>query len=73
MESIERVEVKGRRYYQVTVDGVIIGTFPSMTTILGNTKDQSGLDEWRDSVGHEEADRISNLSMNRGTIMPRLL
>jgi genome maintenance exonuclease 1 len=73
MESIERVEVNGRRYYQVTVDDVIIGTFPSMTTILGNTKDQGGLDEWRDSVGHEEADRISNLSMNRGTIMHRLL
>lgn len=73
MESIERVEIKGRRYYQVTQDNVIIGTYPSMTTILGNTKDQSGLDKWRDSIGHEEADRISNLSMNRGTIMHRLL
>ena len=73
MESIKRVEVNGRRYYQVIVDGEPIGTFPSMTTILGNTKDQGGLDEWRDRVGHEEADRISNLSMNRGTIMHRLI
>jgi hypothetical protein len=73
MESIERVEVNGNRYYQVKVDGVIIGTFPSMTTILGNTNDQTGLSEWRDRIGHEEADRISNLSMNRGTIMHRLI
>jgi genome maintenance exonuclease 1 len=73
MESIERVEINGRRYYRVTLNDVVIGTYPSMTTILGNTKDQSGLQEWRDSIGHEEADRISNLSMNRGTIMHRLL
>jgi len=73
MESIERVEVLGRRYYEVKKDGELIGTFPSMTTILGNTKDISGLDAWRNKIGHEEADRISNLSMNRGTIMHRLL
>jgi hypothetical protein len=72
-ESIERVERHGHRYYQVTRDGEVIGTYPSMTTILGNTKDKGGIDEWRDRVGHEEADRISNLSMNRGTIMHRLL
>ena len=72
-ESIKRVERNGHRYYQVTIDGVISGTYPSMTTILGNTKDTSSINEWRDRVGHEEADRISNLSMNRGTIMHRLL
>ena len=73
MESIERVERHGHRYYQVKRDGEVIGTYPSMTTILGNTKDKSGLDKWRDRVGHEEADRISNLSMNRGTILHRLI
>ena len=73
-ESIERVERHGHRYYQVTRDDVVIGTYPSMTTILGNSKDDgNGLQEWRDRVGHEEADRISNLSMNRGTIMHRLI
>jgi hypothetical protein len=72
-EHIERVEVNGLRHYKVTVDDIVIGIFPSMTTILGETKDKGGLDEWRDTVGHEEADRISNLSMNRGTIMHRLI
>lgn len=72
-EHIERVEVNGLRHYKVTVDGEIIGIFPSMTTILGETKDKGGLDEWRNKIGHEEADRISNLSMNRGTIMHKLI
>jgi len=72
-ETIERVEKNGHRYYQVKRDGVITGTYPSMTTILGNTKDTSGIAKWRDRVGHAEADRISNLSMNRGTILHRLI
>jgi len=75
-ESIERVSVNGKRHYQVTLDGEITGTYPSMTTILSNSKpvgDEGGLDRWRESVGHAEADRISNLSMNRGTIMHRLI
>lgn len=72
-ESIERVEVNGLRHYKVTVNDEVIGVFPSMTTILGETKDKGGLDEWRDRIGHDEADRISNLSMNRGTIMHRLI
>lgn len=76
MEDIKRIEVDGHRYYQVTRDGEVIGTYPSMTTILGNSKppgDELGLQQWRDRVGEEEADRISNLSMNRGTIMHRLI
>lgn len=72
-ETIERVEVNGLRHYQVKRDDVIVGTYPSMTTILGETKDKSGIDRWRDRVGHEEADRISHLSMNRGTILHRLI
>ena len=72
-ETIERVEVNGLRHYQVKRDDVIVGTYPSMTTILGETKDKSGIDRWRDRVGHVEADRISHLSMNRGTILHRLI
>ena len=73
MESIERVLVKGLRHYKVTVDSKVIGVFPSMTTVLGETKDKGGLNVWRNKIGHAEADRISNLSMNRGTIMHRLI
>ena len=72
-EHIERVDVNGLRHYKVTIDGNIIGIYPSMTTILGETKDKGGLDAWRNKIGHEEADRISYLSMNRGTIMHRLI
>jgi len=32
-------------------------SYYSVTTMLGATKDMSGLDKWRDAIGHEEADR----------------
>jgi genome maintenance exonuclease 1 len=74
-ETIKRVYKKdGRRYYEVK-DGnkTVIATLPSVTTVMGSMSDKSGLDAWRKRVGEEEADRISNLSMNRGTIMHRLI
>ena len=72
-EKIERVEVKGKRHYQVSDDTGIIGTFPSVTTILSGTSDKSGLDRWRKKVGEAEANRISTLSINRGTVMHRVV
>ena len=72
-EQISRVEIKGKRHYQVKKDNDIIGTFPSVTTILSATSDKSGLVKWRKRVGEEEANRISTLSMNRGTVMHRLV
>jgi genome maintenance exonuclease 1 len=71
--QIERVHENGLRFYQVTQDEKVIAKLPSVTTVLGNTKDMSGLDKWRKKVGEEEADRIVTLSMNRGTIMHRLI
>lgn len=73
MSKIRRKVIDGRRYYEVTEGSKVIGLFPSITTVLGETSDKTGLDEWRNKVGHEEADRISRLSMNRGTIMHRLI
>ena len=61
------------RFYQVKDDGNLVADLPSVTTVLGNTKDQSGLDKWRKRVGEAEANRISTLSMNRGTVMHRLI
>ena len=58
----------GSRTYQV--DGFKL---PSVTTILSRTKDQSFLKKWRDKVGHEEAERIFNLSSKRGTAMHKFL
>ena len=71
--KIVRVHEDGLRFYQVTEGDKVIAKLPSVTTVLGQTKDQSGLDKWRQKVGEAEADRISTLSMNRGTIMHRLI
>jgi hypothetical protein len=71
--SINRVHEDGLRFYQVTEGDKVIAKLPSVTTILGNTKDMSGLEKWKKRVGEAEAKRISELSMNRGTIMHRLI
>ena len=73
MAEIKRVQENGLRFYQVTDGSNIVAKLPSVTTILGETKDKSGLEKWRKKVGEVEADRISNLSMSRGTIMHRLI
>lgn len=72
-ESIKRIERNGMRYYQVCNDAGIIGEFPSITTVLSGTGDKSGLVKWKEKIGEEEALRISELSMNRGTVMHRLI
>ena len=71
--EIKRVQEDGLRFYQVTEGEEVIAKLPSVTTILGETKDKSGLEKWRKRVGEAEADRISTLSMNRGTVMHRLI
>ncbi len=46
---------------------------PSVTTVLGQTKNQQFLKDWKDRVGTEEAERITNLSSKRGTAMHKFL
>lgn len=72
-QTIKRKVVNGQRYYEVKEGNKVLGLFPSITTVLSGTSDKSGLLEWRKKVGEEEADRISYLSMNRGTVMHRLI
>ena len=65
---VSRSTDQGSRTYDVE------GTkLPSVTTILSRTKDQSFLDRWRAKVGHEEAERIKNLSSKRGTSMHKFI
>ena len=59
---------QGSRTYQVNGFNL-----PSVTTILSRTKDQEYLTKWKNKVGHEEADRIFNLSSRRGTSMHKFL
>jgi genome maintenance exonuclease 1 len=64
----------GLRHYEVTSsEGETIGVFPSITTILGETCDKSAIADWRERIGEVEADRITNLSRHRGSIMHRLV
>jgi genome maintenance exonuclease 1 len=51
------------RYY-ILPDG---SRFKSVTTLLGERTDKSGLVAWREKVGEEEANRISRIAADRGT------
>ena len=46
---------------------------PSVTTILGKTKNQQFLKDWKARVGEQEAERIKNYSSRRGTSMHKFL
>ena len=46
---------------------------PSVTTVLGKTKDQKFLQDWIAKKGAKEAERIKNLSSRRGTAMHKFL
>jgi len=64
----KRTEEHGSRIYD------ILGMrLPSVTTILAKTKNQAYLTRWKNKVGHEEAERIKNISSRRGTAMHKFL
>ena len=63
-----RIEEHGSRLYDVNGSRL-----PSVTTILGATKNQQFLKDWKAKVGEAEADRIKNLSSKRGTSMHKFL
>ena len=56
-----RVNEDGQRMYQTPE-----GKFASVTTILSGSKDNSGIQLWRESIGEKEADRILKLACARG-------
>jgi hypothetical protein len=43
------------------------GRKPSVTTVLSGSRDNSGLEEWRESIGTERADTIVKIACFRGT------
>jgi len=53
----------GRTYQTPT------GRYPSITTILGKTGDNTWLERWKAAVGEEEAARISKIATDRGTLV----
>ena len=46
---------------------------PSVTTVLGATKNQDFIKKWKAKVGEEQAERIKNHSSSRGTCMHKFL
>lgn len=65
---IPRATVEGQRYY-VSPNG---DRLPSVTTILDRTKPEEkrrALQEWRNRVGHAQAQAITTEAANRGTRM----
>jgi genome maintenance exonuclease 1 len=55
--------IDGKRYYFLP-DG---RKFKSVTTIIGEKKDNTSLLEWRKRVGEQEANRITAVATRRGT------
>ena len=55
-----------RKRVYLTPDGE---SLPSVTTILSATKDMTGLNEWKNRVGHENAQRITTEAAGVGTAM----
>jgi genome maintenance exonuclease 1 len=68
-EKLTRVEVDGKRRYQ-TPGGPPVA---SVTTILGATKDQTHLIEWRRRVGEKKAQEITTEAAGVGTRMHKYL
>jgi len=65
---LARESVEGKRHYALP-DGSRV---PSVTTILEKTKPEEkkqALQNWRNRVGHERAQQITNEAANRGTRM----
>ena len=46
---------------------------PSVTTVLGATKNQDFIKKWKAKVGEQEAERIKDHSSSRGTCMHKFL
>lgn len=68
LQSLETKEIDGKRHYLLPSGKYV----PSVTTMLGYFKAQS-IQEWRNRVGHEQADKIRNRASTRGTKFHNLL
>ena len=64
-KSCQQINLNGKRVY-LTPDG---DKTPSVTTILGATKDMTFLNEWKKRVGEENAKQITKEASGVGTAM----
>lgn len=68
LSSLETKEINGKRHYLLPSGKYV----PSVTTMLGYFKAHR-IQEWRNRVGHEQANKISNRASTRGTKFHNLL
>lgn len=68
LKQLETDESTGERFY-ISPNGKKL---PSVTTVLGHFKKKAMI-EWRNRVGHEEADKISTRASMRGTRFHNML
>jgi genome maintenance exonuclease 1 len=68
-KKCEQINLLGKRVY-LTPDGEKL---PSVTTILGATKDMTHLIEWRKRIGEDKAAQITKEASGRGTSMHKNL
>ena len=61
--ELQRVDSPTGRYY-VTPEGK---NYPSVTTFLSKTEDSDYIQEWRNAVGEQEANRVSRRASTRGS------
>jgi genome maintenance exonuclease 1 len=62
--TLKRIDSPYGRFYE-TPNGSL---YPSVTTVLASIPN-AALDQWRNAVGEEEANRVSKLASSRGTRM----
>ena len=69
MDICKQIIKNGIRHYE-TSDG---RAYPSITSILSRTKDNSGLDEWRKKMGESVAEYIMNQAKNTGSATHKII
>lgn len=69
LPTLKQVNSENGRKYE-TDDG--LESYPSITTVLGKTKDQTFLHQWRKRVGYDNANKITAMATRRGTSMHKL-
>lgn len=61
--DMSTVETAGKRFY-VTPQG---NHYPSVTTVLSEFGDKSGIEKWKARIGEEEASKVLTRASRRGT------
>lgn len=60
-EAVRATGTDGLRHYDTPV-----GRVPSVTTILSNSRDNSAIEQWRESIGEQRANEITEAACWRG-------